>query len=113
MTCLPSHTFIYSKYHMVKRFPHKHIPLNNSLGNSIIPSQRLVTMSVSLRTQTVSHHLILQVLNKKSLLPKCLIQSLSSVVDNLEHGLAILTALVHSDLSYTTSLVEVQSRSAR
>ena len=35
----------------------------------------------------------------------------TSVHSNLEHGLAILTALVHSDLSYTTSLVEVQSRS--
>ena len=53
------------------------LTLNNSLGNTIIPSQRLVTMSVSLRTQTVSHCLIIQVLNIKSLLPKCLIQSLS------------------------------------
>ena len=39
----------------------------------------------------------------------------TSVHSNLEHRLAILTekqrALVHSDLSYTTSLVEVQSRS--
>ena len=36
----------------------------------------------------------------------------TSVHSNLEHGLAILTeALVHSNLSYTTSLVEVQSRS--
>ena len=35
----------------------------------------------------------------------------TSVLSNLEHGLAILTALVHSDQSYTTSLVEVQSRS--
>ena len=92
MTCLPSHTFIYSKYDMVKRFPHTFITLNNSLSNLMIPSQRLVTMSVSLCTQTVSHCLILQVLNIKSLLPKCLIQSLlTSVISNLEHGLAILT----------------------
>ena len=37
----------------------------------------------------------------------------TSVHSNLEHGLAILIerALVQSDLSYTTSLVEVQSRS--
>ena len=35
----------------------------------------------------------------------------TSVHSNLEHGLAILTALVCSDVSYTTSLVEVQSRS--
>ena len=40
--------------------------LNNYLGNTIIPSQRLVTMSVSLHIQTVSHCLIIQVLNIKS-----------------------------------------------
>ena len=60
---------------------------------------RLVTLSASLRTQTGLHCLTIQVLNIKS----------TSVHSNLEHGLAILT--VHSDLSYTTSLVEVQSRS--
>ena len=91
-TCLPSHTFIYSKYDIVKRFPYTFLTLNNSLSNLIIPSQRLVTMSVSSRTQTVSHCLIIQVLNIKSLLPKCLIQSpFTSVINNLEHGLAILT----------------------
>ena len=53
---------------------------------------RLVTMSASLRTQTVLRCLIIQVLNIKSLLPKCLIQSLSLLYTvNLEHGLAILT----------------------
>ena len=60
-----------------KRFPHTFITLNNSLSNLIIPSQRLVTMSASLCTQTVLSCLIIQVLNIKSLLPKCLIQSLS------------------------------------
>ena len=66
--------------------------LSNSLGDTIIPSQRLVTMSVSLCTQTVLRCLIIQVLNIKSLLPKCSIQSLfTSVVNYLVHGLAILT----------------------
>ena len=77
MTCLHFHTLIYPKYDIVKRFPHTFITLNNSLSNLIIPSQRLVTMSASLHTQTVLHCLIIQVLNIKSLLPKCLIQSLS------------------------------------
>ena len=76
-TCLHFHALIYSKYDIVKRFPHTYATLNNSLGNTIIPNQRLVTMSVSLCTQTGLCHLILQVLNIKSLLPKCLIQSLS------------------------------------
>ena len=76
-TCLHFHALIYSKYDIVKRFPHTYVTLNNSLGNTIIPSQRLVTTSASLRTQTGLCHLILQVLNIKSLLPKCLIQSLS------------------------------------
>ena len=49
-------------------------------------------MSASLRTQTVLRCLIIQVLNTMSLLPKCLTHSLfTSVVNNLEHGLAILT----------------------
>ena len=66
--------------------------LSKSLGNTIISSQRLVSMSVSLHTQTVLCCLIIQVLNIKSLLPKCLTQSLfTSVVNNLECGLAILT----------------------
>ena len=60
-----------------KMFPYKSITLNHSLSNLIISSQRLVKMSVSLHTQTVLHCLIIQVLNIKSLLPKCLIQSLS------------------------------------
>ena len=77
MTCLHFHALIYSKYDIVKRFPHTYVTLNNSLGNTIIPSQRLVTMSASLCTQTVLHCLIIPVLNIKSLLPKCLIQSLS------------------------------------
>ena len=52
-------------------FPCKDSTLNNSLGNAIFPSQRLVTTSASLRTQTGLHCLILQVLNTKSLLLEC------------------------------------------
>ena len=59
-TCLHFHALIYSKYDIVKRFPHTYVTLNNSLGNTIIPSQRLVIMSASLCTQTGLHHLILQ-----------------------------------------------------
>ena len=33
-------------------FPCKDSTLNNSLGNAIFPNQRLLTTSVSLRTQT-------------------------------------------------------------
>ena len=65
MTGFPSHTFIYSRYDIVKRFPHTYVTLNNSLDNTIIPSQRLVTTSVSLRTQTGLHCLINQVLNTR------------------------------------------------
>ena len=54
----------------------------------IIPSQRLVTMSVSLCTQTVLRCLIIQVLNTRVNFPNV---SLTSVHSNLEHGLAILT----------------------
>ena len=60
-----------------KMFPCKDITLNSSFFNITIPSQRLVTTSASLRTQTGLHCLILQVLNIKSLFPNCLIQSLS------------------------------------
>ena len=49
-----------------KMFPCKDITLNSSFSNITIPSQRLVTMSVSLRTQTGLHCLIIQVLNIKS-----------------------------------------------
>ena len=72
-TCLHFHTLIYSNYDIVKRFPHTYVTLNNSFTNVIIPSQRLVTMSVSLCTQTVLRCLNIQVLNIKSLLPNCLI----------------------------------------
>ena len=70
-------------------------------------------MSVSLHTQTVLHCLIIQVLNIKSLLPNIWYTSFTSAHSNLEHGLAILTESFspYSDLFYTTSLVEVQSRS--
>ena len=56
---------------LLKCLKHTFITLNNSLSNLIIPSQRLVTMSASLRTQTVLRCLIIQVLNM-SLLPKYL-----------------------------------------
>ena len=69
-------------------FPCKDSTLNNSLGNAIFPSQRLVTTSASLRTQTGLHSLILQVLNTGV----CFLNvSLSSVCNNLEHGLATST----------------------
>ena len=74
-TCLYFHSLIFSKYDIVKRSSHISITLINSLSNLIISSQRLVTMSASLHTQTVLCCLIIQVLNIKSLLPKCLIQS--------------------------------------
>ena len=58
-TCLHFLALIYSKYDIVERFPHTYVTLNNSFSNIIIPSQRLVTMSASLRTQTVLHCLII------------------------------------------------------
>ena len=53
-----------------KMFPCKDITLISSFSNITIPSQRLVTTSASLHTQTRLHCLIIQVLNIKSLLPK-------------------------------------------
>ena len=68
-------------------FQCKDTTLNNSLGNTIFPSQRLVTMSASLRTQTGLHCLILQVLTQRV----CFLNvSLTSVRKNLEHGLVTL-----------------------
>ena len=77
MTGFPSHTFIYSKLMLCNKSKNTGVTLNNSLGKTItiISSQRLVTTSASLRTQTGLHYLILQVLNIKSLFPKYLIQS--------------------------------------
>ena len=73
---------------------------------------RPVTMSVSLHTKTGLCHLTFQVLNIRVSFLKILYTSFTSVHSNLVHGLAILQrALVHSNLNYTTSLVEVQSRS--
>ena len=65
MTCLHFHSFIYFKYDVVKRFTITSITLNYSLSDLIISSQRLITISVSLRTQTVLPCLILQVLNTR------------------------------------------------
>ena len=72
---------------LLKRFQQKHITLDNSLGNTIIHTQRLVTTSAKLCTKTGLHRLILQVLNIKSLLPN---GSVTSVCKNLEHWLVIL-----------------------
>ena len=72
---------------LLKRFQQKHISLDNSLGNTIIRTQRLVTTSAKLCTETGLHRLILQVLNIKSLLPN---GSVTSVRKNLEHGLVTL-----------------------
>ena len=69
-TGFPSHTFIYSRLMLCNKSKNTGVTLNNSLDNTIIPSQRLVTTSASLHTQTGSHRLIIQVLNIKSLLPK-------------------------------------------
>ena len=46
---LHSHTFIYSEQMLFNDSEHV-LHLNNSLSNLLIPSQRLVTMSVSLHT---------------------------------------------------------------
>ena len=75
-TGFPSHTFIYSRLMLCNKSKNTGVTLNNSLGKTIISSQRLVTMSASLCTQTGLHCLILQVLNIKSQCPNCLIQSL-------------------------------------
>ena len=64
-TCLHFHSFIYSKYDVIKRFTITSITLNYSLSDLIISSQRLITISVSLCTQTVLPCLILQVLNTR------------------------------------------------
>ena len=48
-----------------------YVTLNNSLSNLLIPSQRLVTMPVSLHTWTVLCCLIILVLSIKSLFPTC------------------------------------------
>ena len=68
-----------------------YVTLNNSLSNLLIPSQRLERMSLSLRTRTVLRCLSIQVLNIKSLFPKCLIQSLSLLCEVLGRSLGIYT----------------------
>ena len=67
-----------------------------------LQSKRLVTMSVSLHTQTGLHHLPIQVLNTRV----CFIDY------NLEHRLAIVTkSFSPLDLDYITSFVNDQIRS--
>ena len=48
-----------------KMVPYQSITLNHSLSNLIISSQRLITISVSLRTRTILPCLIIQVLNTR------------------------------------------------
>ena len=68
---LDSHTFIYSKQMLFSNSTYMHHieQLFRQLTNS---ESKLVTMSVSLCTQTGLHCLIIHVLNIKSLLPKYL-----------------------------------------
>ena len=74
--------------------------------------ERLVTMSVSLYTQTGWPNLTIQVLNTKVWFLNIWYTSLTSVYGNLEHALAILTESFSPLKSeYTASLVEIQIRS--
>ena len=73
---------------------------------------RLVTMSVSLRTQTGLRCLIIQVLNTRVLFLNIQYTSFTSVHNNSEHGLAILTESFSPLRSeFHNRLVEVQIRS--
>ena len=88
MTCLHFHALILFQILVSKMVPYKSITLNHSLSNLIISSQRLVTMSVSLCTQTRQPILFCSNPKDKSQL---LNVSVTSVHSNLEYGLAILT----------------------
>ena len=59
-----------------------------------IQSKRLVTISVSLCTQTGSHYLTIQVLNTIVCFIVVWYSSVTSVHNNLEHGLVIVTYLI-------------------
>ena len=82
----------------------------NSLYNS--QSKRLVTMSVSLCTPTESPFLTFQVLNTSVCFIDNWCTSVTSVHNNLEYGLAIVTeSFSPVNLDYTTSFVQVSTRS--
>ena len=77
-----------------------------------LQSQRLVTMSASLRTQTGLPNLTIQVLSTRVCFINIWCTSLNSVHYNLEHGLAIINESVSPlNLNYTASVVKVQIRS--
>ena len=79
-----------------------------------LQSKRLVTISVSLHTQTGLCHLTIQALHPRVWFLDIWYTSLTSVHYNLEYGLAIVTeSFSPLDLDYTTSLVKVQIRSDR
>ena len=90
-TCLHSHISIYSNLILFNNSQNIYVTLNNSFSNIIIPSQRLVTMSASLHTQTVLHCPIIQVLNTRVWFLNISITCFTSVPSKLEHGLVILT----------------------
>ena len=77
-----------------------------------LQSKRLVTMSESLCTQTGLHCLTIQVLNTRVYFIYIWCTSLTSIHNNLDHGLTIVTKSFSSlDLDYTTSFVKIQTRS--
>ena len=82
------------------------------LTQSNLQSKGLVTMSVSLHTQTALHCLTIQVLNTRVWFLAIWCTSLISIHYNLEHGLVIITENFSPlNLDYTTSLVKVWIRS--
>ena len=77
-----------------------------------LQSKRLVTMSVSLCTQTGLHCLTIQILNTRGCFIDISYTSLTSVHYNLEHGLAIVTEIFSPlNLNHTTSFVKVWIKS--
>ena len=83
----------------------------DSLSNLQIQSKRPVKTSLSLHTQTGLHCLAIQVLNTRVWFLDLWYTSLTSVHNNLEHGLKIVTeSFSPLDLD-CTSLVKVQIRS--
>ena len=86
MTCLHSHISIYSNLTLIPSTLSHFCWLHAQFMNT-----RLVTMSVSLHTQTGLHCLVIQVLNTRVWFLNIRYTSPTSVHNNLEHGLAILT----------------------
>ena len=100
-----NHYYYYYYYLMIPMIPNMyHIQL--TLSN---PEQRLVTMSVSLHTQTGWPNLTSQILNTWVHFIDIWYTSLTSVHYNLEHELAIVTESF-SNLSYTTSFANIWIR---